>query len=258
MRQALVGKSFFFGCLFSIFVLLASVSAASAQFEDVDYFTKQLSSDSMQQRTNAAKRITRSGLTDPKLFDMIQDMLLKGYTGSPFNADLMDEMSWFCKALASSGDTAYAATLSQVASSTTSSKLKRHATKSLEQLNVYAKRNQIMNADLGTDDTLSTEEKKLIAMVRSQDAVLIRDASKMTYRNPLPGDAVTDAINDVLLKTYGNTSVNSRTMNDALAWMCKALGNSGKAKYRATLTEVIDKTTSDKLRKHAKKSIRLL
>ncbi len=255
MRQAFVKKSIFFGCLFSLVILLAS---ASAQSMDADYFMKQLSSDSMRQRTDAAKRITRSGLTDPKLFDYIQELLLKGYTGSPLDTDLMDEMAWFCKALASSGDASYAVTLSQVAGNTSSSKLKRHATKSLEQLDVYAKRNQSMNADLGTDDTLSAEEKKLIAMVRSQDAVLIRDASKITYRNPLPGDAVTDAISEVLLKTYGNTSTNSRTMNDALAWMCNAVGNSGKTKSKATLTEVIEKTTSEKLRKYAKKSIRLL
>ena len=211
----------------------------------------------MKERKNAAKRISRSDLTDPELFDMINDMILKGYTGNALNAHLMDEIAWLCKALSSSGDTAYAATLKQVADGTTSAKLKRHAINSLERLNRKAKKNQILNTGFETDSTLSEREKELIAMVRSQDPVLIRNASKIFYRDPLRGEAVTDAISEVLLDNL-NTSTDDKLMTDALAWMCKALGNSGKTKYRATLTEVIEKTTSGKLKKYAKQSIRSL
>ena len=45
---------------------------------EVDEYITMLKSDNMEQRINAAKRITRSGLTDSKLFDLIRDNPMPG------------------------------------------------------------------------------------------------------------------------------------------------------------------------------------
>jgi len=86
---------------------------------------------------------------------------------------------------------------------------------------------------------------------------MMRDAAKITSRNPFSGDAVTDAISEELLKACTSAS-SSRTMIDALSWMCKALGASGNAKYKATLNQVIETGTSSKLKNYAKKSLGML
>src|SRR3989304_4624841 len=77
--------------------------AEGDRLEEVDEFITMLKSDNMEQRTNAAKRIARSGLTDPRLFDLIRDNLLNEYQLDTNNPKHIDEMSWLCKALASSG-----------------------------------------------------------------------------------------------------------------------------------------------------------
>jgi hypothetical protein len=55
-----------------------------------------------------------------------------------------------------------------------------------------------------------------------------------------------------------HTSMDDQHFTDALAWMCKALGASHMSVYRATLTEVIEKSHSMKLQRHAKESLKKL
>ncbi len=65
---------------------------------------------------------------------------------------------------------------------------------------------------------------------------------------------VFDAIEQVLLKGYA-TKTRNKNHVDAMAWLCKALGASGKAKYKGTLTTVSRKAPSRKLRGYAKKAL---
>ncbi|MCA1794203.1 MAG: hypothetical protein LC660_10115 [Desulfobacteraceae bacterium] len=256
MRKKLFKKSAFYGSLLSVLIIVFSSSGLWAQ--DVNHFLTMLDSDKPKQRIDAAKQITRSGLTDPILFDTIQEKLLSGFTQDTMNFTHIDEMAWLCKALASSGNDDYAGTLKQVAQKTSSEKLRRHARSSLDQIPIHARRNKMLQSVVEMDSNLTPEEQKRIAMIQSQDPVLMRDAAKMTYRNPMTGEAVTNAISEVLLDNIGSKSAGNRTMTDALAWMCKALGRSGNSKYRSVLTEVIENSTSEKLKKHARKSLSML
>ncbi|MDT8379895.1 MAG: hypothetical protein RQ739_13490 [Desulfotignum sp.] len=244
-------------CIAAYLFIVATGYAYAGQTEDVQRYMEMLESEHMKIRIDAAKYISRSGLTDPVLFETIKTKLLTGYTYNQNNPKHIDEMAWYCKALASSGNMDYADTLGEVARKTTNEKLKRHCQSSIDQIPVHAKRNETIQAGITKDNSLSVEENKMIAMVRSGEPQMMRDAAKIISRDPFSSDAVTDAVSEELLKACANTS-GDRTMIDALSWMCKALSASGKSKYKATLNQVIEISSSSKLKKYAKKSLDML
>lgn len=184
-----------------------------------------------------------------------REKLVSGYSVKTYDDSHMEEMGQYCKALAASGNPAYAEVLSMVAEKSGNSRLKRHCRNAAFQLPVYAQRKESMAA-AGSGD-LSEDESRLISMVRSKDALSMRSAAKTVCRRHFEGDEVTDAISQELLIACTETG-GDRYLVDALSWMCKALGLSGKEKYRATLERVADIGTSDKLKKYARKSLRML
>ncbi len=127
-------KIFFSLCIAGILLFSMPISAAADQTSKVKTYIAQLESGSVKTRTDAAKRITRSHLTDPSLFDKVEQVLLDGYTQNMSNRHHVDEMAWMCKALASSGMTKYKPTLTEVLDKSTNRKLKKYAKQSLEQL----------------------------------------------------------------------------------------------------------------------------
>lgn len=95
-----------------------------------------------------------------------------------------------------------------------------------------------------------------IDMLTQGGPVSIRDASKNIYRSRETDTYVLDVLAEVVLK---NSSGNlGQTMTDAIAWGCKALGQSGNPRYRTTLEQVIAQSSSSKLRKYAQQSLGLL
>lgn len=249
-----LGRRLYYICVAVLIALSTSVNSAAGEAEDVKRYLEMLESDYLRIRVDAAKYITRSGLTDPVLFETVKEKLLTGYTQRQNSPKHMDEMAWYCKALASSGNMAYAQTLRQVASNTTNHKLKGHCKKSIDRIPVHAARNETIKAGIAKDPTLSPEENKIIAMLRSKDPLMMRDAAKTVYRTPFSKNSVTDVMSEVLLATSPNTA-RDRLMIDALSWMCKALGSSGKPEYKEILSRVIQTSTSDKLKKYARKSL---
>jgi hypothetical protein len=255
----LQSKSKFFCILFVVgFFLIGLSGAVSAdQSQKVDKYLSMLESGSMKTRTDAAKLISRSGLKDPVLFDAVEKRLLKGYTRNQGDHRHMDEMAWYCKALASSGNLSYEDTLRKVAQTTTNQNLKRHSSNSLAQIGVVAKRKQIMKEAAFKGNDLTSKESEVIAMLNSDDPVMMRNAAKMTYRHRFSGDAVYDVINEKLL-SLSSQSAGNRDLTDSLSWMCKALGASGMVKYRETLTKVIETSSNPKLEKYARQSLNML
>lgn len=246
--------------LISIIVLTAilcfscvSISFASEDRSDeVNQYISRLESQSRQTRINALKVITRSNLTDPRLFNVIRDKLLEGYELETYNTDHVDEMAWLCKALASSGLSDYKETLKTVSENAYSMKLKGYANQSLELVDDYATKNQVVTDTAHFDESLSPEINRYISMLKSDDLRLKKDAAKMIYRSDLSETKLFDAISDELLEGY---KANGADNIDTMAWFCKALGSSGISKYQATLDEVLQNTTNIKLKKYAKKGL---
>jgi hypothetical protein len=80
----------------------------------------------------------------------------------------------------------------------------------------------------------------------------LRRASQSIYHNGHRERIVLDVLAEKLLQTYSDTS---HIGVDALAWACKALGQSGDIRYRNVLQAVNKKAKHSKVRKYAKQSL---
>ncbi len=240
----------------SNFMALASQDHSSK----VDKYIEMLSSNSSTSRVAAAKSIFYSSFTDPKISNKLNDILTENYQPNNINRDYTEEMSWMCKAITVSGSNEYKPTLLNIVQTTQSIKLKKYAKQSINLLSTYVhtvnststKENQY------EDPNLSKEVNRYIRMLRSNNTMQMREAAQSVSFGNYTEKQLYDVIKDELLKGYPHTSMDDRYFTDALAWMCKALGASGMGEYKATLTEVIEKSHSMKLQRHAKESLKKL
>lgn len=245
----------FFGILF--YLLLSGTSFAQKdRSAEIDSLMAQLSSSSSIERINAAKIITRSGLTDDRLYAKVAIMLKKGYAAGA-DHDHVDEMSWLCKALAASGNTKYRPLLEEVAANAPSDKLRRYAEQSEGLIEEYAKRSQVLNDTGGWDKSLSAEENRLLNMLGSDDLKLRRDAAKMIVRRGKTDPKVFDAAADSLTGMAKDIR-NESLYIDTMAWLCKALAASGDSKYIAALKEVQAASDNSKLNSYVSKALNAL
>ena len=90
-----------------------------------------LRSDVMNIKRDAAKLISRNNYSDPDLFVVVNDELLKGYNQSD-DGNTIDTMAWLCKALAYSGDANYKKTLQTIEDTSKHQKLVKYAKKALK------------------------------------------------------------------------------------------------------------------------------
>ncbi|MES2822778.1 MAG: hypothetical protein V4732_04185 [Pseudomonadota bacterium] len=82
----------------------------------------------------------------------------------------------------------------------------------------------------------------------------IKSTSESIYRTGAAEQEVTDTLAEVLLQNYA--SAGDGDYVDALSWAAKALGSTRNARYRNTLTEVLEKGTNKKLNKYVSASLK--
>lgn len=245
-------------CLLLLITSNVQADTTPAQTAKINDFIKMLQSSSSKTRINAAKYITRSGITDRKLYDIINEKLLAGYSVKNQNPNHVDEMSWMCKALAASGSITYAPTLQKIIDSADNEKLKRYAAQSLSLIHEYEERNRILNDSANMDPELSPEINKYINMLRSDNIALKRDAAKSIYRRPIAEKKLFEVLSEELLKGYKNPASEGKNYSDAMSWMCKALGSSGMKEYRKTLAEIVENSSNDKIARYARQGLKML
>ncbi len=97
-------------------------------------YVKMLRSSNLRSKRNAAKRITRSALSNTAVLDVVENELMKGYGVNLSNRSHVDTMAWLCKALGASGVKKYRYSLKKVVRNTSSRKLRGYCRKSLNNL----------------------------------------------------------------------------------------------------------------------------
>lgn len=239
------------GLLMMLFV--GSGVAAENQTKDVKSLINDFNSPSVDSRINAAKIVARSSFDSPELFKTIQSLLAKDYNSST-DSEHVDEMSWLCKALSSSGDQRYAVLLQEVANKADHQKLRKYARQSIEQIDENAKRQEVINAKSNWNAKLTDQENRLINMLNSGDPATVRDAAKTIYRSKVLDSAVYDDIEKNILTMLPNVS-GSPLYSDTVAWLCKALSISANGKYAKTLNEVVSSAPNISLKSHARKAL---
>ena len=77
----------------------------------------------------------------------------------------------------------------------------------------------------------------------------MRSAAESIYNTGNTDQDVLDAAAETLAQNYRKNPT-SETYADAMAWLCRALGNSSNARYKAVVEEVANNAESRKLKKH--------
>jgi len=85
----------------------------------------------------------------------------------------------------------------------------------------------------------------------------IRSAAESMYHTGVDDREVLDVAAEVLLTNYEKRATSGSYM-DALAWVCKALGQSADNRYYATLDQVSSNSGHRSLKKHCTKAARSL
>lgn len=243
--------------LFFVSLFFANLLAADNRSDETERFISMLNSGFRIERVKAAKLITRSGLTDQKLFDLIQDKLLAGYQENTGSSKHIDEMSWFCKALASSGNHTYIDTLRKIASTTSSSKLRKYANQSIGLVEKYHIDNEIIGNTKNLEKGMSLEAARVKNMLTSDKLYLQKNAAKMLVRREVTDPSLYALVNEELKKRFMMHGAGKEQI-DTMSWFCKALGASGNKEYRQTLEEVKKRAPNEKLQNFARKSLILL
>ena len=242
MKFIAVQLLIFFAVSIFFDVPAAVCSTTSDRSEEVTQYIEILKHRNVYSKIEAAKIITRSGFTDQKLFDVIEQELLEQYLVSE-SSEQIDYMAWLCKALASSGMERYKPTLEKVHQTSENKKIKKYAEQSLNLFDQYAERSKIISDDKYAIPGRDPEVARLMNMLSSDVMTVKRDAAKLITRNSYSDPDLFVVVNDELLKGYNQSDDNTL---DTMAWLCKALAYSGDANYKKTLQKIIDTSKQQK------------
>jgi TolB-like protein len=107
------------------------------------------------------------------------------------------------------------------------------------------------------DVALTPEQTRFIRVFQSRNDHNMREAAQDITRMRLTDPVILDAVEMALSDGYMHHNSDYEHV-DAMSWLCKALGASGRGKYRPTLRSVANNAPNFKLRSYAGRSLREL
>lgn len=234
--------------------------------QDIQSYISVFTSNSLREQLHACQRLQWEGLDDERIFDRIEQILLKRLENydpetsevANFGSDLgyMGEvgfLGWLTRALATSGSDKYKASISKVSAQSKSMSLSRQARSIKKLVDKYKKWNPIISEGDGGLPGESGKESRYINMIRSNDPELAIIGAKRIFHEKKFSSKVLNAIDEEVMKNYKTAF--GRKHIDALGWMVKSLAVSGIKEYKNTLSEVAIHAKSQKLRGYGKKSL---
>jgi hypothetical protein len=196
-----------------------------------------------------AEKLAWSGLSTPTLFDVIEQRLVAvaGDTSKPG----LQLTGWLIKALSYSGDTRYLSTLESLQGSS-ARKVRNYAIEGSERLEMYRELNPVLAANI-TGNTLAQVERQRVGnLLQSTNYEALRLGAKRVASAYRDDAELLGLARQRLLEEY-TKGLNDKVYMDTMAWLVKALAESGDSAYRATLEEVANTTSDRKLAKRARK-----
>lgn len=228
-------------------------SAQNLSVEDeIQNFIKIYENRNLEVSKVTAGQLEFSGITDTRLYDIIENRLLDEYLSKD-----SEPSAWLAKTLAYSGLSQYKATLTKVVNTTKSRKLKRHTKVALERLPKHT----LWNADIssGTEGLTGNAlyRQRTLNMINSDHShLMMLGARRVWFHHPTDKGYVA-AVKDKLLASYKSQALSDHDV-DALAWLCNVLGKSEDPKYRQILLDIAASSPNRRVSKYAKKNAKLL
>lgn len=232
--------------------LMSPVMANEVKDERIDTYLNILSSASMEKQKTMLNRLQWSGLSDPRLFDVIEKSLMDQHLERNLSNKQLAVLAYMTRSLGYSGNEKYRSTISTLSQDAFSPKIKRHAGKALRDMNNFSTWNALVkNNDLnveGKNAAITTYMK----MLDVDDVFVQRLAARAMFHEQLRDPDLLALAANKLESMYLQSGLDGESQ-DTAAWLCKAIGQSGQSKYINLLAEVTSKTPYNKIRKYARK-----
>lgn len=227
---------------------LTTIAASGSDSESkpfIDYFKK----TSRGNVKSIVDSLYWSGITDTRLYDMIEAELKKNYMRD--HKVNLEINSWLVKALAASGNRKYLKIMDEISASEAHKKVKKHTANAVKMLGEYARWLPIMNKGVSGLPVSKRDEARIKNMLGSRDSELIRIGAKRVYHSNIDNKTLLSLVEKNLLENYNKSD--DKTHVDAMAWLIKTLAQSGNLKYKASLAKIVQESNNNKIRKYAKK-----
>jgi hypothetical protein len=221
-----------------------------------------LHSSDLSERGKGCRELEFSGITDHAIFELIEQQMLVDLDETVKGTLMVKTIPSCMKALASSGDQQYRTTMQRALHTRPKHGAGykwalRSMHRSIDMLNQFAVWNTIINNDTQHQPGQPWAATRALNMLQSHDDQLEREGLKRARKIAALYPPIYDSIEAVLLGDVA-TPIFDPHREDLLAWYCRTLGESGNAKYTATLTKVAESTESKKLKRYAEKAISAL
>jgi hypothetical protein len=200
-------------------VLMLSMPAFSAtQEEDVATYLKVFESN-FDAHAHAVEQLAWKGLSDPRLFDVIEFRLFSDLAAAERNRRVANRVAHYIRALGFSGQAKYKPSIERFVGH---EYYGRHAITALDDLPRYERWNPVISDRNTFDPKYSDDVNRVMNMLRSSDVLLQRVGAKRVYFGT----------NDPYLLNYLQRLVEannarldyaSKDLRGTQAWMVKAL-----------------------------------
>lgn len=222
-------------------------AAARSLEEDVRVYVQAFSGDK-QLHSTAADNLAWMGLSDTRVFDIVEQLLLQDYELMRRDKAGRERVARYIHALGFSGEAKYTPTLTRLQ---TDKDYGRHALTASNDLPLYHKWNPIISNRATFNPKYDDDTNRVLNMLRSDDLLLKRVAAKRVYFGTTE-DEVLDLLAEQVRASY---LIKDSQFSDPIAWLVKALASAKKEKYLPLLQQVAANAPDEKVRDYARNCV---
>nr|WP_320165552.1 hypothetical protein [uncultured Methylophaga sp.] len=228
-----------------------SMNAAAYQSKDeqIDAVLNVVQTGSQERKETVLERLQWSGISDPRLYDVLEADLLANYQEKLYDSDKRNLMAYEVRALGYSGNPKYTSTLELLAKKAAESKVKRHAKKALSDLSTYISVQRQLSHVVIEQPEKPFEVQMYMRMIQTGDSYTQRLAARASFHENIHDPELMALFTDQLESMYMNPDLDALGQ-DTAAWICKVLKQDSG--HEALLAEVAEKTPHRKIQKYAK------
>ena len=229
-----------------VLAILAGGAIAASVEQDVQRYLEVLKQSDPRFQATEFEALSGMGLSDPKLFDAVEQRLLDDYEGARDDRENRARVAWYFRALGFSGQAKYEPTLKRFTDDRT---YRNYAVAALRDRPHYEKWNPVISSRERFDPKLSDDANRALNMLRSDDHELQRVGAKRVFLTHEKDPTVADMLAEKLRASY-KTATSDEAI-ETTGWLVNALSRAGSENHMKLLAEVAKTAPSEKLRRRA-------
>ena len=232
----------------ALLVALPAWGFAATVEEDVQRYIAVFQGADAEQHNRAVEDLAWMGLSDPRLFDLLERKILDEAQAARAIRAEKDRVARYIRALGFSGQAKYVPTLTRLQDDRV---YQRYAVQALQERPHYERWNPVISSRATFDPARSDDANRVMNMLRADDLLLVRIGAKRAYF--APDDAILDEVARVLETRFRQPAEGPEQL-DAVAWLAKALSKTSR--YDGLLEQAMGEAPDRKVRNAAASALR--